>query len=187
MCFCLLESSLVCINAKTLTRYIHCGWMCLQLLHSGCICFENTVLVGYVCVCLYNHGLVFKYWKCKFVVFVFLFLFLIISPVVELSVSLSRPYSHGLHHLSLVPPAHALWQHLIHGRVCHPAGLASFHSSRGSRRNLLVFRLRYREGINISITRVVIEPHKLFSLHLLKLHWCKFYHLFPNLCSQKSW
>lgn len=56
MCFCLLESSLVCINAKTLTRYIHCGWMCLQLLHSGCICFEDTVLNMFVCACITMAG-----------------------------------------------------------------------------------------------------------------------------------
>lgn len=103
-------------------------------------------------------------------VFVLLFLFLIISPVVESSVSLSRPCSHGLHHLPLVPSAHALWQHLIHQWVRYPAGLASIHSSRGSRRTLPVLCVWYREGINIYITHVVTEPHQMFSLHSLMLH-----------------
>lgn len=103
-------------------------------------------------------------------VFVLLFLFLIISPVVESSVSLSRPCSHGLHNLPLVPSSHALWQHLIHQWVCYPAGLASIHSSGGSRRTLPVLCVWYREGINIYITHVGTEPHQMFSLHSLMLH-----------------
>lgn len=75
-----------------------------------------------------------------------------ITQVVEWFVSLSRPCSHGLHHLSLVPPAHALWQHLIHRWVCHPAGLKSLHSPRSPGRCLFGFRLWYREGINLYIT-----------------------------------
>lgn len=66
--------------------------------------------------------------------------------------SLSRPCCYGLHHLSLVPPAHALWQHLIHRWVCHPAGPESLHSSRGpGGGGLLDFRLWHREGINLFI------------------------------------
>lgn len=59
---------------------------------------------------------------------------------------LCRPFSHGLHHLPLVSPAHAVWQHLLHRRVRHPAGPAGLHSSRGARGHFLVLRLRHREG-----------------------------------------
>lgn len=76
----------------------------------------------------------------------FLFLFLMLSAVVDLPVSLSRPLSHGLHHLSVVPPADAFRQRFLYGRVCHSAGLTGVHRSRGAGRGLLIVSVWHREG-----------------------------------------
>lgn len=150
MCFCLLQWPWISINAKALARNIHCGWMCLQLLLSvsKCCdlfwCFKTQCFTGCVCVTMdgnLNNGNPIC-WD--------MLLFLIICPVVELCVSHYRPCSDGLHHFSLVPPAHALWQHLIHRWICHPAGLKSLHSSRGPGGRLLDFSLWHREGRNFT-------------------------------------